>query len=251
MEARAQSPWQFIAQHTTALLAVVYLFSAVAGTTYHYFLFAHFDVSVFDYWEAADFLASGVRNPEILLLALLAVLAAVSIIWNEEFDAWAAGRGRVTRMFFGNTWAEKMGINMRNHPIFGLFLGIGFFVFFAWNVADVQRDNIISGKNHRIAVFPGPKGTDVLDAGLVGRTYSFVIAYAHGTGELYAIPLESIDVLQLCRVEGESCAIGANSTEAGAGTPIDQPDKNPPAAGTTPVEGEKVTRPATDTQPVS
>ena len=47
-------------------------------------------------------------------------------------------------MFFGNTWADRMGISMRNHPVAGLLLGIVFFVFFAWNVADVHRDNIIS-----------------------------------------------------------------------------------------------------------
>jgi hypothetical protein len=192
------SPWALLAQHSTALLALVYLFSAIVGSTYHFFLFRYFDLDVFDFWELADFLASGVREPLILLFAALAVMVAAGTVWNQQFDAWATERGPVIRFFFGNTMYETLGLRVRNHPMLGILLGSLMFGILTWDLATDQGMAIAQGRDKRIVVYPGPDGSPFMRAGLIARTYGFVIVIATASGDRFALPLESVTAIGLC-----------------------------------------------------
>ena len=198
MTSPAPSPWRLISQHSTALLAVVYLFSAVAGATYHYFLFDYFGLYVFDYWELADFLSSGIREPRILFFALMAVSVAAGVIWNEEFDNWASEQGPVTRVVFGNTLFEKVGLSVSNYPLIGILVGGSLFAFLAFDQAKWRAESISNGDLNRLVVTPGPDGSDAMRAGLISRTYALAILVGIDDGRRYAVPLEPIDAMTLC-----------------------------------------------------
>jgi hypothetical protein len=239
------SPWALIAQHSTALLALVYLFSAVAGTTYHYFLFRHFGLDVFDFWELADFLASGVREPLTLVFAFLAVVVAAAIVWNEQLDAWATQRGPVARFFFGNTIFDWFGMRARNYPLLGILLGALFFAVLVADLAGDQGAAIENGRDKRVLVYPGPDGSDFMRAALISRTYAFLVLIAPASGDRFALPIESVSALGLCGDRSwEECAAlyaptavgegdgGAEESEpaSGSASPDERTSDNPGAA---------------------
>jgi hypothetical protein len=186
---------------------MVYLFSAVAGTTYHFFLFRHFGISVFDYWEASDYLASAVREPMILLAAIIAVTIAAGVIWNREFDDWATEQGPLTRTFFGNllwdktgvNWLwKKLGIRLGNNPLLGIVLGALWFGVMAWILAVGAGNKIQEGRSGSVVVRPGPAGEPSMQAGLISRTSAFVLLVDPASGSSYVMPLESVSSIRIC-----------------------------------------------------
>ncbi len=193
-----KSPLRLAAEHSTALVASVYLFSAFVGTTYHLFLFRYFELSVFDFWEGADYLVAAVREPRVVLLGFLAVVVAGSVIWNKQIDAWARTQGRVTHFILGNVIWEKIGFRLAMHPVFGISLGLGFFLLLAWDVANGHAKAVESGIERRVIVYPSPEGADALRGNLLSKTSNFLIVISAKTGAVYALTLEGLNGMKLC-----------------------------------------------------
>ena len=207
-----------IGQHITGLLAVIYIISAVAGTTYHFFLFRHFDLNVFDYWELNDFLTSGVRQPVVLLFAALAVMITAGAIWNRQFDEWAKTRGPVTRMLFGNTLFEKLGLRTERFRTLGIIAGVFFFAAVTFNEARYHAEKIATGEISRLLVAPGPDGTPHMRAHLIARTYALVVLVGVNDGPRYVLPLESIDALTICGADDwDHCDANSHEETPGSG----------------------------------
>jgi len=238
-EAALQSPWRIIAQHFTALLTAVYLLSAIAGTTYHFFLYRYFDLHVFDYWETGDYLASAVREPRILVFVVLAVLVSSAVIWNAQWDAWARSQGRLAHALLGNLLWEKLGLRLHNQPLAGTLFGLVFFFSLAYSLALEQARALASGEEARVDVYASVFPGGYLSGALISRTSAFVIVLDTQTEERYLLPLENVEALHYFAPDAESGPDDAAEQAAGG-----RPES--PASGAAAGSGEPAAESAED-----
>jgi len=226
-----QSPWHIIAQHFTALLTAVYLLSAIAGTTYHFFLYRYFGLHVFDYWETGDYLASAVREPRILVFVVLAVLVSSAVIWNAQWDAWARTQGRLAHALLGNLLWEKLGLRLRNQPLVGTLFGMLFFFSLAYSLALEQARALASGTEARVDVYASTFPGGHLSGALISRTSAFVILLDTQTEERYLLPLENVEALHYFASDTASQPDDSATQPAGGGEEL-------PASGPAVESGE-------------
>lgn len=154
----------------------------------------------------------------------MAVSVAAGVIWNEEFDSWASEQGPITRIVFGNTLFEKVGLSVSNYPLIGTLVGASLFAFLAFDQAEWRAESILKGDRNRVVVTPGPDGSDSMRAGLVSRTYALAILVGIEDGRRYAVPLESIDAMTLCNSTPWNECLGEVSLEtSNEGSTVETP----------------------------
>lgn len=218
-----RSPWDLLAQHYAAVLTATYLASAAAGATYHFFLYRAFDLLIFDFWDTGDYLASAVREPQIILYAVLAVVVTSTITWNQQWDSWARSRGAVTHAMFGNYFWERLGISTRNYPLVGTLLGVGFFFVLTYGLADDHAQAIREGRRGVVDAVAEALPDGRLQASLISRTNSFVILVDRQGTDRYVVPLESLGALHFPNPKDSGQGREPGESEVVENAPVPEP----------------------------
>ena len=195
--------WRIVSDHYPVLIASIYAFAAIVGTTYYAVLLDYFDLAVLDYWDASDILLAAFRQPMSLALGALALLLALSQIYEQEYNAWLKSKSVWLWRLSGNYLTQKLGWKTVARPVFATCMALLWFLVVITAFAYARADDIWEAKTPGVVI---TLQDDVIEGHVLATSNKYVLLLVNASeGQqktAMAIPVESIQSIKQCADKG-------------------------------------------------
>jgi len=202
MRPAAPLAWAFAShlyrEHPALLLTLGYLFLTAVGMSYEFVLFQQFNVNLFDYADATDFVLVALRNPPLLVFTLI----STAIVRNAyRLHAWGLARSSHYREV-----SERM-MSWRWYPAFErvsvTLILVGYFAILSGFYAQHNAAGIKSGEGRAIFV---DLVSDVANGSTnhtptgylpLGSTSRYLLVFNPANGHTEVLPVNNVSRITL------------------------------------------------------
>jgi hypothetical protein len=221
-----------LVDRSALIVGVLYLYVSLVGVLVSYALYYRFDINVFSYFDVADFLLSGLKEPFILLIPVGAFLFAIVYLawsygwqrlWEAQVDRWidAFDQPSRTKNFLTGVWLRYWQFqkrlwdspsSRRTQNIMNLAGAAGFFILsfaYVYEVPTLRADAILEGSalaENEISIEFKKDGKglphDLKNVLKIGSTQKFLFVYYRKAetgqattdqdGTVYILPISEI-----------------------------------------------------------
>ncbi len=192
----------FLGRHPVVALTVLYIWASTIGLIYHWRLFGHFGINLFDFAEANDFLLAAFKNPygflSVAISVLIGILIAILAALLPYLAAFLPNLSPKVRRSLRHELSPKDAWSI------SLFSVVVLFTFYVpWKTAAITAKSIRSadGDAFEIRLQRRPAENEQVLRGqiLIGSTGKFMFFYKSQTSEVTAIPVSNVASLVLSK----------------------------------------------------
>jgi len=195
--------WRIVSDHYPVLIASIYAFAAIVGTTYYAILLDYFDLAVLDYWDAGDILLAAFRQPMSLVLGVFAMGLALSQIYEAEYNAWLKSRSVWLWWLSGNFLSRKLGWKKVTGPFLAISIALFWFIVVITAFAYSKASDVWEAKTPGVTVV---LSDEVIEGHVFSMSNKYVLMLVNADEAkqkiAVAIPIESIQSVKQCAERG-------------------------------------------------
>ena len=178
---------RIIREHPTLVVTLGYLGLTMVGLVYDFWFYMYFRINILDYSEPSDFLLGAIRNPLVIILAMLPIAIMLGIL---RLRATARARfpryDRYARKYEGTRWSS-LQLRIIAHTLFIAVYAILFTQVYAKRAAD----RIKTGNVRRVNFAAVDGVTSGERPILLGSNTRFFFLYYPAARESEIVPIEN------------------------------------------------------------
>jgi hypothetical protein len=201
MESEPQPPlWRSLLaeEHLGLMLTLSYLILTLVGLSYEFWFFKYFRITIVEYVETSDFLLAAVREP---LVIVLAVLPLFLIRLYLRLESWL--RQRMPRFErWQHRWESKPYYTPAVRQTLWLLVAVIYAFLFIQLYAERVTDRIKAGQGREVRVELASGAPPPSPALLLGTTAKFVFVYLPAEKQTQIIPIDNVARLVVSSEKG-------------------------------------------------
>jgi hypothetical protein len=194
MEPESQPPWWrtlLAEEHLGLMLTLSYLILTLVGLSYEFWFFKYFRITIVEYVETSDFLLAAVREPLVIVLAILPLFL---IRLYLRFERWLRLRSpRFARR--QQRWESKPYYTPAVRQALWSFVALLYAFLFIQLYAERVTDRIKAGQGREVHIELGSGAPPPSPALLLGTTAKFVFIYVPAEKQTHIIPFDNVSRL--------------------------------------------------------
>ncbi|MES1240602.1 MAG: hypothetical protein ABUT39_03190 [Acidobacteriota bacterium] len=194
MEPEPQPPlWRTLLaeEHLGLMLTLSYLLLTLIGLSYEFWFFRYFRITIVEYVETSDFLLAAVREP---LVIVLAVLPLFLIRLYLRLERWLGQRipafGR-----WSNRWNSGPSYTPAVRQALWTLCALIYAFVFIQLYAERVTDRIKAGQGREVRIELASGAPPASRALLLGTTAKFVFLYVPAEKQTQIIPIDNVSRL--------------------------------------------------------
>jgi hypothetical protein len=213
--------WRLAREHPTLLLTLIYLAVTFVGLVHDLWFYRYFGINILEFSETSDFLLAAMRNPLVIILALLPIailrigqtLRETAIKKSERYERYA-------KKYENTRWNSVVARSF----IYGWFIVV-YAILFTQLYAAREVSRIKSGKSgHRVSFMRTDGIVSDEQPILLGTTGKFIFLYSRTRKATEIVPIDNtaaITVDSRRRKEREADSLAKADSAATREAPAD------------------------------